>query len=418
MVVYYKLNIFQKLALYAILCFPSLLVGMIKKILKIGNIINKQDLKVSSILVFQLGHLGDICATVPLISCLKKYFPQASISLCTGSWNREFAHCIKGIDEILVYDNPFLDRRKRQNVWGAIIYFIKFISYLRKKEFSIAMDTRGHINSLYPLYLSKAKLTVGFSYKGQGIFLDRWIAFNPRHTEKYEADRLLLLLNILPLKRLELSVLEECPIVVHEEKINNMQHIDDDFIVTLAPSAPWPPERWPEENFAQLADKILFTCRDRVKKLKIILVGAESDEPVLTRVEESSHDENDIKKVVCRDINELITILKKTKIFICHDSGPLHLAYILGIPTISLFGPGNWLRWSPRGKKHICIKASVPCSPCKEDLTQERCKKPTNECMKKIKVEEVMIAFVNLFEQMIQHEKIKKDINLKKIRKH
>jgi len=46
------------------------------------------------------------------------------------------------------------------------------------------------------------------------------------------------------------------------------------------------------------------------------------------------------------------------------DSGIMHLAAIMGVPTLSLFGPGIVEKWAPRGEAHLVVKLDLPCSPC------------------------------------------------------
>ncbi len=59
---------------------------------------------------------------------------------------------------------------------------------------------------------------------------------------------------------------------------------------------------------------------------------------------------------------ELMEILKETKICIGNDSGPLHLAGFMGIPSLSIFGPTDPLRWSPLEAR--VVRSTLCCAPC------------------------------------------------------
>ena len=75
-------------------------------------------------------------------------------------------------------------------------------------------------------------------------------------------------------------------------------------------------------------------------------------------------------------------------LFIANDTGPMHMATALGIPTICLFGPGNYHKFRPLSGKHIALRYEVACSPCKP--FNKHCQ--INECMQGISVDLVWEA--------------------------
>src|ERR1700733_7814302 len=53
-----------------------------------------------------------------------------------------------------------------------------------------------------------------------------------------------------------------------------------------------------------------------------------------------------------------LAVLKRAAVFISGDTGPLHFAAALGVPTISLFGPSAPDRWAPIGPRHQALTGS------------------------------------------------------------
>ncbi|MEK7783617.1 MAG: glycosyltransferase family 9 protein, partial [Candidatus Binatota bacterium] len=51
-------------------------------------------------------------------------------------------------------------------------------------------------------------------------------------------------------------------------------------------------------------------------------------------------------------------------LYLGNDSGVTHLASVLGVETVALFGPTDPLQWALRGKRHTVITQNVECSPC------------------------------------------------------
>ncbi|HEU4685577.1 MAG TPA: glycosyltransferase family 9 protein [Nitrospira sp.] len=60
------------------------------------------------------------------------------------------------------------------------------------------------------------------------------------------------------------------------------------------------------------------------------------------------------------DLPTLAGVLAQTRLFVGHDSGVTHLAALLGVPTVALFGPTDRERWAPQGA-HVSIASGTSC---------------------------------------------------------
>jgi ADP-heptose:LPS heptosyltransferase len=63
---------------------------------------------------------------------------------------------------------------------------------------------------------------------------------------------------------------------------------------------------------------------------------------------------------VTTDLALFLAVLKRAEVFISGDTGPLHFAAALSVPTIALFGPSSPAQWAPLGKRHHVLTGS-PC---------------------------------------------------------
>jgi ADP-heptose:LPS heptosyltransferase len=61
------------------------------------------------------------------------------------------------------------------------------------------------------------------------------------------------------------------------------------------------------------------------------------------------------------DLALYLAVLKRAAVFVSGDTGPLHFAAGLGVPTISLFGPSTPVRWAPVGEQHQVLTGSLCC---------------------------------------------------------
>ena len=91
------------------------------------------------------------------------------------------------------------------------------------------------------------------------------------------------------------------------------------------------------------------------------------------------------------NILETARVLKQLDLFITTDTGPMHLANLLGVKLIALFGPTLVSKNGPRGKNSTVVKASgLKCVPCQDTAAFYNCKRAT--CMNSITVGDVMAA--------------------------
>ena len=61
---------------------------------------------------------------------------------------------------------------------------------------------------------------------------------------------------------------------------------------------------------------------------------------------------------------ETAAVIQKCALLVSGDSGVLHIAAGLGVPTVSIFGPGRVEKWAPQGEHHVVVTKRLTCSPC------------------------------------------------------
>jgi ADP-heptose:LPS heptosyltransferase len=153
--------------------------------------------------------------------------------------------------------------------------------------------------------------------------------------------------------------------------------------------------RWPKENYREIIS--MLSDNDTIK---ILLIGARSDfEYVASLCNAKSKSENVINFAGKTTVLQLLSLLKRSQLLITNDSGPLHFAAALNIPTISFFGPETPRLYGPLGAKHTILYKNIDCSPCIHAVNTKltNCKYPL--CMDKIRADEVKKAINSLLTQ-------------------
>jgi len=136
--------------------------------------------------------------------------------------------------------------------------------------------------------------------------------------------------------------------------------------------------RWDVQNYVTLAEKFLE------REIPVLLIGGPQDAPL----KEAFSHLHVIDQIGNTSLLETLSLLKECSLLIAHDSGPLHLAKLVGCKSIGLFGPTNPREFSGPEDIFIWKGDSLPCSPCYDGKTFAPCKNPI--CMKSISVEEVL----------------------------
>jgi heptosyltransferase-2 len=111
----------------------------------------------------------------------------------------------------------------------------------------------------------------------------------------------------------------------------------------------------------------------------VILFGGPADEGLVQRIQ--SRMSGTTLKVVTPDIRWFAALLSNCRLLVCNNSGPLHVASALGIPTVSFMGPTVKELWSPLGEKHTVLRIDgLACIGCNRGI----CPTGSRDCMRLI----------------------------------
>ena len=157
--------------------------------------------------------------------------------------------------------------------------------------------------------------------------------------------------------------------------------------VLVNPAAAKTPRAWSSERFQQLAELIA----DRHPGLPVLV---HDHHPFKAAKDWPSHPS--IRMLAGASLLELGAVVERCGLYVGNDSGPMHMAAALGIPTVGIYGPSSPNRTSPRGSAeapHIVVSAFLPCSPCRERFFEECPAPPTADgrppCLDRVAVETV-----------------------------
>jgi len=337
----------------------------------------KDDFK--RILIVRTDRIGDVLLSTPVIEELRRAYPNAYIAMMTSPYAKEVVSGNPYLDEVIVYDKD-----KRQRSWRSSL---KFSRNLKKKRFDAAIILHPTNRVHLVTFFAGIPKRVGLNRKLGFLLTDR-IEHTKQLGEKHEIEYNLDILRYMGIEPKDNRLF--MPIKPTEEKwaesIFRSENIKPaDKVLAVHPGASCPSKVWPSQRFAQAADRLI----DKYG-FKVILISGPKDVKLTQDV--ISHMRHPAVNLAGKtSVSQLASVLKRCRLFISNDSGPVHIASALDVPVISIFGRNQKGlspdRWAPLGKLAKALHKDVGCVEC----LAHNCVKDFI-CLKAITVEDVIQA--------------------------
>lgn len=323
------------------------------------------------ILAIQFKYFGDAVLLTPALRGIREQFPQCEL------------HVLVPEEGAPIFDHlPWLNRvwpMPRRRGRSSLSKTLPVIRALRRERFDRSVDFASNDRGAILSFLAGAKDRLGWEERGG--FLGRRFCYNrrvrPETKPLHESARLAYLLSgwkIQPPHSLELEIRADSALAEAAKKILHAEGLIICHLASSQPNREWPLQHWAGLNRLVTGSgrKIVFTTPRGAREQSLM---AE-----FSRLAPDA--------VVLPLIGELplfLAVLSRAAAFISGDTGPLHFAAGLGVPTISLFGPSSPERWAPVGPRHqFLIGAACSCGAHTSICTSK------NHCLAAISPEQVL----------------------------
>ncbi len=328
------------------------------------------------ILIIKPSSLGDVIHALPFLKALKESFPHAEID-----W--VISRSLKGIleDNPLIHELIIINKDEWKSI-ERIPVTIKEIFSLKKKlqskQYDMVIDLQGLLRSGLICYFTPATKKIGFAdaREGSRYFYDSKVSVQP---DSHAVDKCLTVAKAAGAKIKDISFPLR-PGKEAGESVNKLLGNIDEYVV-IVPSARWMTKRWPAEDFASLINRTPIPC---------VITGSQGDRKIAEKIASFTTGKRAIDLCGKTGLKELTALIAGSKAVVSNDSGPMHIAAALGIPTIAIFGPTDPLKTGPYGwqtnRNFKVIRADISCRPCRNKTCKEFI------CMSSIHAETVFAA--------------------------
>jgi heptosyltransferase-2 len=329
-----------------------------------------------NITVYTVGIVGDNVVMLPALAALRRRYPKAKITVITNCqiWDKEGA---RGILEpsplkdhlIILDDHPVKRKGFRFQMDDGKFEGIECDLFVNLSPFG----NRGWIGAVVrEMIFAKmlgAKYAIGFrmsTYSRKGIFnkvQHKFMKNEPRRSREV-------------LKELRLKPVEDEDLLTRDEaaKESILKKIsqnggDNRPIFVINPGAKFESKCWPPEYFAEVTKWV-----HQRRGSAVMITGVASEREIAQEVVRASGDFA-INLAGETTVQELIELLRISMGCVTNDTGTMHLAAMVGIPTVAIFStrisPTHWL---PAGDSVVSILSFEDCSFCyKDECSHAKC---------------------------------------------
>ena len=342
------------------------------------------------ILIINPFGIGDVLFTTPLISNIKAHWPSAGVGYLANARSAPILALNPKIDKVFIYERDEFNAVYRRSKIEFFQKFRKFLEDIHAEQFDLAIDLSLNGNLSFLMWLIGIRKRVGFNYKNRSPLLTQKIpleGYESKHVVEYYLDILTEIGVPAVRKRLEIFVPE-----ADKRWAESIWHKHGDLVhrkvVAIIPGggASWGKDafykRWPLENYAKLADKI-------VEKFgaAIILMGDQNETVLCDEVAHLMR-RSSVDLAGKTSITQLAALLALCKAVVVNDGGPLHVAVAAGAKTVSIFGPVDEKVYGPYPQEnHVVITNGIACRPCYSRFRRAECGHVS--CLTKLDVDEV-----------------------------
>lgn len=325
-----------------------------------------RDVIPERILFIRTDRIGDMVLSTPALQALKIKYPNSHLTVMASKSNNQ-----------ILLNNPYVDQVIVKDLGSirAPLAFIKWLASIRKTHYNIVIDPMAgyDLKTAIIAYLINAGTRIGFPGYGREVFYSR--AASAVDDRMHIVDLTLSLVEIQGCGNGSISpriFLSHHELDWAESWLKQHNH-SDKSLLGIHPGGYYETQRWPTAHYATLL-KMLSN-----RNQKVVLLGGLADNKLVSEITALSGENPLI--FVSSDLRKTMALMSRLKLIICNNSGPLHIASALNLPTVSFMGPTNEIRWIPIGKQHTILKVDgLECLGCE----QGKCPKGSIDCMRRI----------------------------------
>ena len=329
-----------------------------------GN--NMEESRIERILIRATNWVGDAIMTLPALEAVRENFPGRHITVLAKPWVAPLFEHHPAVDRVLVFD-------KGEGARAGFVEMLRMSRIIRKERFDLAILFQNAFEAALLAYLGRVKWRVGYKTDGRSFMLTHGVSLNQKVQRIHQVGYYCAILRAMgwpaedrdPSLHMGRGVREQAAGILKQNGVD-----PHDFIVGLSPGAVFgSAKRWPPDRFAEIGDRAVEKWGAGV-----VVFGSGGEWAIGDRVCAAMKHEA-LNLCGKSSLRVAMGAISLCGFFVSNDSGLMHMASALGLPTVAVFGSTDHVTTGPRGSKTRIVRRAVSCAPClkQECPTDHRC---------------------------------------------
>jgi ADP-heptose:LPS heptosyltransferase len=324
--------------------------------------------RIKKIAVLRANALGDLILSLPSLEALKKSYPEAEVVLLGRSSHAKFYEGLIGPIDRIIPIPSYIQFDK--GIYSPSVVRDGFIKSLQDEEFDLAIQLHGggkYSNGF--LQMIRAKKTIG-AKTPDAPDLDVSLPYLQFHHEVLRELEIVEKAgahyeSITPRIFLHATALDKARQFLSKNITNESS---PSSYILINPGATDPRRRWPPGKFAFLSEAL------RDKGLKVLINIGPSEDHLIHEIKSCLSNSQRIY-FISPELDELSGLISLCSLVISNDTGTLHLAMALGVPSVALFWYRNLLNYGPMSAKNtrVLISWQTTCPICHINCIESNC---------------------------------------------
>lgn len=309
------------------------------------------------VLVRATNWLGDAVMSIPALREIRRVYPHATIVILARPWVAELYAREDFCDRILVYDH----KGRHAGTFGKL----RLANELRRERFDEAILLQNAFDSALLAFLARIPVRIGYARDARGVLLTESVPVPapgtiPEHQRFYYLELLRRAGRIESLPEcanIKLGGIEGAATAGRKRWVN--RGMSKGPWVGVSPGAAYGgAKRWIPERFAAaarlLADQL---------GANIAVFGSPAEAELCQSIaEQAGVGAHSLAGKT--SLAQFIELAATCSVYLTNDSGPMHVAAALGLPTVAVFGATDHVATGPSASWAKVVRHKVECSPC------------------------------------------------------
>jgi lipopolysaccharide heptosyltransferase I len=312
------------------------------------------------IALVKLSSLGDVVHALPAARAMRVWWPRAELTWVVERREEAILSGNPDLDHVVSVDTR-LWRREFRRLAGAPAVAVKMRGLVRRLaagRFDVAVDLQGLWKSGIIAALTRAPLRVGLAAthcreRGSAWFTNRHVTppMTAHVVDQYRAVVAALGIDLAAVGPPSFPIARDPGV---ESRM--ARWLEDEGVkmttplVLLNPGSGGDHKRWAAEAFRRLGEELAVRLEGRVA-----ITWGPGEEPLARAIAHGMRTGALVPPATT--IGEMIALFRRATLVVGGDTGPVHVAAVLGVPTIGLYGPTSARRNGPYGPRVAAIQS-------------------------------------------------------------